>query len=220
VIHEAKAGGRRLTKTLFRQLPDWLDAHGSLILPDSSADIVAWVSYHWNECDNNKYNYGNQVSGEHIHVLLSENNKPYRGTVWHGPYQRNDIDINSWDGHVGEAIAALLARKKINGEEIKSNRHSYDDSFSINHQGRRIRFDCDTEIKEDLNSDIKSDHDGWLYEQAQKTRERLVKIAQLQKTEETLKTQIDEYITAEDSFRTDVKQTWDLVTMETPQIFL
>ena len=224
VIHEAKAGGRRLTKTLFRQLPNWLDAHGSLILPDCSADIVARVNYHWKECDDDKYNYGDQVSGEHIHILLSENNKPYRGTVWKGPYQRNDIDINSWDGHAGKAIAAMLARKKINGEEIKSGKHNYDYSFnySINHRGRHIRFDCNKEIKEDLKFDIKIDHGGsdWLSKKAQETRGRLVNIAQLQKTEETLKTQIDEYITAEDSFRTDIKQTWNLVTMETPQVFL
>ena len=222
VIHEAKAGGRRLTKALFQQLPDWTDIHASLILSDCPADIVAWVSYHWKGCDGDKESY--QVSGEHIHILLSENNKPYRGTVWAGPHQRNDIDINSWDGQAGEAIAAILARKKINGEEIKSGRHNYDYSFSysINHRGRHIRFDCDIEISEDLRFDLKSNHGGddWLSQKAQETRGRLVKVAQLQETDETLKAKIDEYITAEDSYRADVEQVWRLVTMETPQVFI
>jgi hypothetical protein len=223
LIHEAKAGGRRLTKTLFRQLPDWTETHNSLILPDCTADIVAWVNHHWKECDSRR-GYYDAASGDHIHILLSENSKPYRGTVWNGPQQRNGIDINSWDGQAGEAIAAILARKKINGEEIKSGRHNYDYSFnySINHQGRHIRFDCDTEISKDLRFDLKSDHGGndWVSKKAQETRGRLVKVAQLQETDETLITQIDEYITAEDNYRTDVKQVWQLVTMETPQVFL
>jgi len=220
-IHEAKAGGRRLTKTLFRQLPDWTETHHSLILPDCPADIVAWVNHHWKECDS-RSGYYDAASGDHIHVILSENNKPYRGTVWNGPQQRNGINIQSWDSNAGEAIAAMLARKKINGEEIKSGKRNYDYLFNINHRGRHIIFDCDTEIKEDLKFDIKIDHGGgnWLSRKAQETRGRLVNIAQLQKTEETLKTQIDEYITAEDSYRTDVKQVWELVTMETPQVFL
>ena len=221
-IHEAKAGGRRLTKTLFRQLPDWTETHNRLILPDCTADIVAWVNHHWKECDSNKYSYEDAAIGKHIHVLLSEDNKPYRGTVWRGPAQRNGIDIKSWDSNAGEAIAAILARKKINGEELKTNTYSYQNLFNINHKKRQISFECDNKVSEDLRSDLKSDHGGsdWLSKKAQETRGRLVKVAQLQETDETLRTQIDEYITAEDNYRTDVKQIWQLVTMETPQVFL
>jgi len=229
VIHEAKAGGRRLTKSLFRQLPDWNKVHGSLILPDCSADIVASVSYHWKECDDTGYKYGNQVSGEHIHILLSENNKPYRGTVWAGPRQRNGIDINSWDSMAGEAIAAKLARKKINGEDMPREtditREMLYGEFRLNYKGRRIAFTCDYEMRTDLQTSIERDavrsaRGDWLSRIGQEARGRLVKVAQLQETEEALEAKVDDYIVAEDSYRADVEQVWRLVTRETPQVFI
>jgi hypothetical protein len=222
VIHEAKAGSRRLTKTLFLQLPDWNEVHGELILSDCSADIVAWVSYHWKECDDDKYAFDDVALGKHIHVLLSEDNKPYRGTVWKGPSQVSSIYINSWDSNAGEAIVAILARKKINGEELKTNTYSYTNSFHIKHNERRINFECDPEINADLKADIKNDHGGsdWLSRKAQEARGRLVEVAQLQETEEVLRAKIGEYIMAEDSYRAEIEQVWRLVTKETPQVFI
>ena len=91
IIHEAKAGGRKLTKSLFRQLPDWQDIKEQLILPDCPADVVAWVEYHWRDCDDAKYNF--YASGDHRHILLSDSGAPYRGTVWDGPATKGIIPL-------------------------------------------------------------------------------------------------------------------------------
>jgi len=213
VIHEAKAGGRRLTKTLFRQLPNWMQTHNSLILTDCSADIVAWVSYHWKDCDWMPGRYVHLVYGAHKHILLNENGKPYRGTIWREPKPNNTIDINFWDETgVGDATAALLSRRKIEGKEVKAEKWKI---FHVNHKGRQIRFQSDEELSNDLNADITSK-----YDYGTDRRERLVKVSQIQEEREVLIAKVDEYIATVDSFRTDVKQTWDLVTMETPQVFL
>ena len=81
VIHEARAGGRRLTKALFLQLRDWTDTHHKLITSDCPPP-VAWVNHHWVGCDSHQDRYS-YATFAHLHILLTDaNGKPFRGVVW------------------------------------------------------------------------------------------------------------------------------------------
>jgi hypothetical protein len=128
----------------------------------------------------------------------------------------------------GEAIAAKLARKKINGgytEREDITRDMLYGEFRLNYKGRRITFTCDYDMRTDLQTSIERDADrsargDWLSRIGQEARGRLVKVAQLQETEEALEAKVDDYIVAEDSYRADVEEVWRLVTRETPQVFI
>ena len=137
IIHEAKAGGRKLTKSLFRQLPDWQDIKEQLILPDSPADVVAWVEYHWQDCDDAKYIF--YASGDHRHILLSDSGAPYRGTVWYGPRTKGIFRLSLGDitgsGPVGRNMAALLARQRLKGKIFRGS-----GEITVTHKEQHIRF--------------------------------------------------------------------------------
>ena len=213
IIHEAKAGGRKLTKSLFRQLPDWQDIKQRLILPDCPADVVAWVEYHWQDCDSAKLFF--YASGDHRHILLSDSGSPYRGTVWHGPTTKErfplSLEDKTGDGPVGRNMAALLARQRLKGKIFRGGR--LDEYITVTHKEQRIRFHCVGETGQVLFSAREVHQDS---HDATKLRE----IAQLLVEESDLVASLDQFVTEEVTYRSEVEEVWRLVTTETPQVFV
>jgi len=210
IIHEAKAGGRKLTKSLFRQLPDWQDIKERLILPDCPADVVAWVEYHWQDCDDAKYIF--YASGDHRHILLSDSGAPYRGTVWYGPRAKGIFRLSLGDitgsGPVGRNMAALLARQRLKGKIFRGS-----GEITVTHKEQHIRFHCGGETGQVLFSAMEVHQDS---HDATKLRE----IAQLLVEESDLVASLDQFVTEEVTFRSKVEEVWRLVTTETPQVFV
>jgi hypothetical protein len=215
IIHEAKAGGRKLTKSLFRQLPDWQDIKERLILPDCPADVVAWVEYHWRDCDDAKYNF--YASGDHRHILLSDSGTPYRGTVWDGPTTKGIIPLSLGDitgsDPVGDNMAALLARQRLKGKIFSLNIFRGNGEIIVTHKERDIRFRCGGETGQVLFSAMEVHQDS---HDATKLRE----IAQLLVEESDLVASLDQFVTEEVTYRSEVEEVWRLVTTETPQVFV
>jgi len=217
IIHEAKVGGRKLTKSLIRQLPDWQDIKERLILPDCPADVVAWVEYHWQDCDDAKYNFN--TSGDHRHILLSDSGTPYRGTVWSGPTTKGLFHLTLRDitgsERVGDNMAALLARQRLKGKifEIFNRRNQVFEEITVTHKEQDIQFRCGGEIGRVLFSPMEVDQDS---HDATELRE----IAQLLVEESDLVASLDQFVTAEVTFRSGVEEVWRLATTETPQVFV
>jgi len=215
IIHEAKVGGRKLTKSLFRQLPDWQDIKERLILPDCPADVVAWVEYHWRDCDDAKYNF--YASGDHRHILLSDSGAPYRGTVWDGPTTKGIIPLSVGDTTgsepVGRNMAALLARQRLKGKIFSLNIFRGNEEIIVTHKEQDIRFRCGGETGGVLFSAMEVHQDS---HDATKLRE----IAQLLVEESDLVASLDQFVTEEVTYRSEVEEVWRLVTTETPQVFV
>ena len=89
VIHGIKAGGRRLTKALFMQLPDSGSLSGSYQRsPEQPGSVRAWVNIHWKGCNFNPWDlaYGSSIfeeRGAHRHIVCTNSmGSVFRGTVY------------------------------------------------------------------------------------------------------------------------------------------
>ena len=89
VIHGIKAGGRRLTKALFMQLPDSVALSGNYIRsPEQPGSARAWVNIHWKDCHFNPWDlaYGSSIfvlGGAHRHVVCTDSTgRVFRGEVY------------------------------------------------------------------------------------------------------------------------------------------
>ena len=89
VIHGIKAGGRRLTKALFMQLPDSVALSGDCFrAPAQPGSVRAWVNIHWKDCHFNPWDlaYGSSIfplGGAHRHVVCTDSTgRVFRGEVY------------------------------------------------------------------------------------------------------------------------------------------
>ena len=90
VIHGIKAGGRRLTRALFMQLPDSDSLSGSYQRSaEQPGSVRAWVNIHWKDCSFNPWErlaYGSSIfepGGDHRHIVCTDSmGNVFRGAVY------------------------------------------------------------------------------------------------------------------------------------------
>ena len=89
VIHGIKAGGRRLTRALFMQLPDSGSLSGNCLRsPEQPGSVRAWVNIHWKDCRFNVWelNHGSSIfplNCVHRHVVCTDSTgRVFRGEVY------------------------------------------------------------------------------------------------------------------------------------------
>ena len=89
VIHGIKAGGRRLTRALFMQLPDYNSLSGSYQRsPAQPGSVRAWVNIHWKDCNFNPSDlaYGSSIfepGGVPRHIVCTDSTgRVFRGAVY------------------------------------------------------------------------------------------------------------------------------------------
>lgn len=206
IIREAIVGGRKLTKALYLQLPDLTCYPGS----EDGTRIVAWVELHWKDCSYTEWSDG--LGYDHRHVLAAKGDAPCRGVV-HSP-AGGPIEIVNHEA--AKAFAALLARKKIEGQAQKitnTKNGAWRISAQRNGQPILLEFYNGTPY-EPLT------YSSYLNISRGEPDKGLVVLAQLGVDQEALLAAVDKEIAQELEWRKLVKDTWRLVTEETPQVFL
>lgn len=203
IINEAIIGGRKVTKAVYMQLPE-LDEYP---MPENDVQIVAWLNIHWKECGGQ--DWGSIISHEHRHIIGSKDNKPIRGTVFKPIPVDRIIMLNP--GHRGgKELAALLARRKIEGADLSATYLSHQHHrFTVRHKNHSIRFEV-----YDNYSGLADTYS------TEATRTHLVQLSLPQVKEEDLVGAVDLAVNDEIGWRNSLAQVWQQVIEETPQVLI
>jgi|TARA_Y100000310_G_scaffold144758_1_gene144015 hypothetical protein len=211
IIREAIVGGRRLTKALFFQIPeiDYLPAD-----PDD-ATIVAQVNIHWRDCGLGYQNFWS-VTPDHRHVLVQEKGVLKRGDVFKGWGDATRILICPSDVPGGQELVALLARRRLAGQAMKVRHVGYGNAeIDCEHMGRKLRLETTFGRNPELTSYLSA------AQIASGEHPRGLVAATLPAVPEAdLIVALEKAIQSEIEWRETLKQLWQLVTEETPQVYL
>jgi hypothetical protein len=196
IIREAIVGGRRLTKSLYSQLPIL-----ETLLPVEEVEtrIVAWLNIHWKDCTSHLYDYmvDGDVGTDHRHVLLASKDAPMQGTIWspgRGP-------IHIYEKESRTALLALMARRRLKGHEVKIQ----NSSIKVDHRGHRLVFHLVEDERRALN---------WV------NQPQLFDLSVPLAEESELIAEVEKEIHTTEEFRASIAAQWQLVKTETPQIVL
>ena len=210
IIREAIAGGRRLTKALFMQLPQ--EDH---LITEVSEDtqIRAWVNLHWKGCDADFGEGSGSFLYEHRHIIYTDQGRPMRGEAWK-PYSPDSSIYVETRGGV-HALAALLARAKLKGAKVDG-RYLIRDGYGT--YTVKTKFDQQP-LTLELFNPLASDLQTYMGD-GEEPPKPLVVLAAAHIPREDLIAAVQTEIDSERTFREDLAAIWKLVTEETPQVFL
>lgn len=200
LISEAKVGGRRLTKSLWAQIPVYAD--GDYPLPEDGVSFRAWINHHWKGCMD--HDWARSISQQHRHVLLEYQGIVCQGTVGSPVRLENTVEIN-YRSPAWYSLVALTARKMLAGEKM-----SVTNRWTINGHKVGSLAHSSSGIEE-----IPRYYSGTETEKAE-----LARVAQWDKSHDQVINIVQAEIDKEQAWRETVAGVWDLVTTETPQAYL
>ena len=201
IIREAKLGGRKLTKALFMQLPILEDC---LPLKGEDTEIVAWVNYHWADCDDERLNYSDEdLSHQHRHLLVRFRDTAMRCTVWSPRYGKT-IQLHSDNSRVAQA---LVLRQILDG---RLKEYRVEREMRLSHEGYIFNYYLTPAVYDNLQN-LGYRPEG---------KEQLVTYTLIDDSWEDLLGVLTKERIATETFRSDLAEQWRLVTEETPQVFL
>lgn len=198
LISEAKIGGRRLTKSLWAQMPKYAEDNHYPVLEDG-VQFRAWVNLHEKDCS--VHYFQGDLGHEHRHVLVEHQGNVYRSTVWSS--RRHDDPIGLWSTSSTNALVALMARNILAGHKVDPKR-----GWRIN--GQSVRALADYEIR-----DLPRYYMG-----SESQKADLARVAMLDQDNDGLIAMVQPEIDSEHTWRETVAEIWQLVTTETPQVYL
>lgn len=210
IIREARAGGRKVTKAIYMQLPR-IDG---IPFPDDSMRIVAWVNHHWEGCAYHRGRYRSLLDN-HRHLIIDHQGVPKRGTTWEGYPTTETIAIYDDDIPGGKELTAIFARQKLAGSDSSKSRPTYAmrTEVQLTHNGHRLSFRISTEHAQTL-------FRFYTKFPSQEPDHNLVALCLPAMDHATLQAEVDKAIALELAWRVVVAELWKLVTTETPQVFL
>ena len=170
--------------------------------------IVAWVNHHWRECGAGRWDWSS-LGYEHRHILVEEGGVVKQGTVWRGSSASAPIEISFGDLRGGKEVAALMARRRLEGMEPSYYYSGGMAMLDINYQGHKIKFGFGGKANVLTSHVTEGD-----------PPKDLVALALPAVGVDELVAKIDEVIASELEWRYNLAQLWGLVTEETPQVYL
>jgi hypothetical protein len=205
IIREAIVGGRKLTKALYRQLPETEN-----ILFRDVDHIVAWINYHWTDCGSHSSSYSS-IHHTHKHVLCDKAGSPIRGAAFMPISARASVEIGCHDDNGGNELTALVVRLRLENKEIGA---GYGGRYTLNRGSQAIIFQAHGKVQEALSA-------GYYLQSAKdEPPKALVALALPAVPEDELTAKVDEAIAEELEYRVQLAEVWRLVTEETPQVFI
>lgn len=200
IISEAKVGGRKLTKSLWAQMPEY-DKGDQYPLPENGVSFRAWVNHHWKECE---YSEFVGIGHEHRHVLVEYQGNVCKSTVWSPVRPGHTVEVN-YHSPAWYALVALTARKMLAGEKV-----AVTTDWTINGQRVGALATYGQTVKE-IPTYYSGDETG---------KAELARVAQFDKSHDEIIDAVQADIDQEREWREKVAGVWDLVTTETPQVYL
>ncbi|ANS03553.1 hypothetical protein [uncultured Mediterranean phage uvDeep-CGR2-KM21-C338] len=224
VIHGVKAGGRRLTKALFWQLPDYRSLSGHYGHPaEDPGSVRAWVNIHWRDCiRHGRFIYMKGVlryGGEHRHVICTDDmGRIFRGEVMEPAKATVDqrIDLIG-DQDEANAYALFWGGAQYRWSNTPD-RRVFKYHFEI--EGMEYNLDADG----DYGPYIRTDTGGATWKDVGILEQALKKNQDLRRhwpaDPETAKAYLAAIGERVRAWRYEANELWRVVTTEVPQVFI